>query len=283
MAGRTIPWTVLTRTMAGLALAVVAATPASAHPGIGIVMDRDGSVFYTDLTHVWRIAPDGTKSIAVRDVHTHELYLDPQGTLHGEHLWFANERWFHYTWQLTARGALTRSPQREGFRQGMSFVRDGAGRMFWYEAAPTPAIVRRSTDGRTTRFGERATFLDVRWMTATSDGAVYFTDHDDLRTLTTDGAVMTLATGLRDRADHWVGGVWLDARRRVYVAVWGGRVVKRFDPASGRVEVVARSQAPWGPSGGLAAPNGDLWLLETAEDNTVRVRRISPDGRERIF
>ena len=27
-----------------------------AHPGIGIVMDDDGNVFYTDLTHVWKIS-----------------------------------------------------------------------------------------------------------------------------------------------------------------------------------------------------------------------------------
>jgi streptogramin lyase len=120
-------------------------------------------------------------------------------------------------------------------------------------------------------------------MTAAPDGTVYFTDNGDLRKLTPDGAVVTLATGLRERADQWVGGVWLDAQGRISVALWGGRMVKRFDPASGRTEVVARSPAPWGPSGGLTAPNGDLWLLETAEDNTVRVRRIAPDGRERIF
>ena len=48
----------------------VLAGSAGAHPGIGIVMDRQGTVFYTDLTHVWKIMPDGAKSIAVRNVHT---------------------------------------------------------------------------------------------------------------------------------------------------------------------------------------------------------------------
>jgi hypothetical protein len=34
--------------------------------------------------HVWRIAPDGRKSIAVRDVHSHELAIDATGALVGE-------------------------------------------------------------------------------------------------------------------------------------------------------------------------------------------------------
>jgi hypothetical protein len=49
---------------------------AAAHPGIGIVMDSRGNVFYTDLSHVWKVEPGGAKSIAVRGVHTHELYID---------------------------------------------------------------------------------------------------------------------------------------------------------------------------------------------------------------
>lgn len=30
-----------------------------AHPGIGIVMDSKGNVFYTDLKQVWKIDPLG--------------------------------------------------------------------------------------------------------------------------------------------------------------------------------------------------------------------------------
>lgn len=268
------------RLLAGL---FFAALPAAAHPGIGIVMDRNGNVFYTDLTHVWKIAPSGAKSIAVRGVHTHELHLDAQGTLHGEHLWYANGRWAHYLWQLAADGTLTQSPPLDGFRQNHSFVRDAAGNMYWFEPGPPAAFVRVSPDGRSTRLGENSVFRDVRWLTAASDGSLYFTDAGDLRTLGPNGAVTTLAAKVREDPTHWVGGVWLDAQNRVYVAIWGARQVKRYDPATRRVEVVARSVAPWAASGGLVAPNGDLWLLETAEDNSVRVRRIARDGSERVF
>jgi hypothetical protein len=49
-------------------------------------MDSRGNFFYTDLSHVWKIAPSGAKSIALRGVHTHELYLDREDNLYGEHL-----------------------------------------------------------------------------------------------------------------------------------------------------------------------------------------------------
>jgi streptogramin lyase len=49
------------------------ALPVWGHPGIGIVEDSNGGVFYTDLKQVWRIDPAGNKSVVVRNVHTHEL------------------------------------------------------------------------------------------------------------------------------------------------------------------------------------------------------------------
>ncbi|HEV8232206.1 MAG TPA: hypothetical protein VGQ75_07650, partial [Thermoanaerobaculia bacterium] len=47
---------------------------------------------------------------------------------------------------------------------------------------------------------------------------------------------------------------------------------------AGRVEVVATSRFPWAPTGGLIAPNGDLWLLESTFTNAVRVRHIEGFG-----
>jgi streptogramin lyase len=155
--------------------------------------------------------------------------------------------------------------------------------MYWFTATPRAEFIRRAPDGSVQRLGEHATYLDVRWITATSHGEIYFTDDGDLRGVDSEGKVSTLAMNIRGAAGNWVGGVWLDTSMRVYVAVWGARKVKRFDPASGQVDVVARSAVPWGPSGGLVAPNGNLWLLETSETNSVRIRRLSPSGDERVF
>ena len=118
-------------------------------------------------------------------------------------------------------------------------------------------------------------------MTATADGTVYFTDAGDLRMVSPSGQISTLArnraagAGSVPQGQEWrlVMGLWTDGARNVYVAVYGRREVKRVS-AAGRVEVVARSRFPWSPTGGLIAPNGDLWLLESTFANAVRARRI---------
>ena len=272
-----------------VALAVVGvlclAAPALAHPGIGIVIDRRGNVFYTDLAQVWRITPSGVRTVAVPNVHTHELVLDAEGNLYGEHLWAENggTRWRHYTWKLTADGRLEKSPTRDGFLQDASFVRDAAGNMYWFSKGPTAGFTRRAPGGAIVRLGERATYRDVRWLTSSPKGEIYFTDDGDLRRLTTTGDVETLAVRVRERAGSWVGGAFLAPAGEVYVAIWGERVVRRFSPATKRVDEVSRSTAPWGPSGLTIAANGDLWLLETSESNAVRVRLIPRTGAERIF
>ena len=78
-----------------------------AHPGIGIVKDSKGNIYYTDLKQVWKISLDGSKKVVVNDVHTHELYIDPQDNLFGEHLWYNGEAantWGHYVWCLKNTG-----------------------------------------------------------------------------------------------------------------------------------------------------------------------------------
>jgi hypothetical protein len=52
-----------------ITILVLFSTHAAAHPGIGIVMDSKGNVFYTDLHQIWKIDAQGKKSIAVREVH----------------------------------------------------------------------------------------------------------------------------------------------------------------------------------------------------------------------
>ena len=54
-----------------------------AHPGIGIVKDSKGSIYYTDLKQVWKIT-NGNKTVVVPNVHTHELYVDKNDDLYGE-------------------------------------------------------------------------------------------------------------------------------------------------------------------------------------------------------
>ena len=266
------------------AFVLLSVAHAIAHPAVGIVVDRRGNVFYTDLAQVWRIAPNGTRTVAVPNVHTHELSLDAAGTLHGEHLWFdGGTRWRHYTWKLSASGVLEKSPTREGFLQDASFVRDPAGNMYWFNPGPPAGFMRRAPGGAVTQLGAGSSYREVRWLAVSAKGEIYFIDGGDLRRMASSGVVETVAFRIRERAEGWVGGLFVAPEGEVYVAVWSERVVRRFNPATKHVDVVSRSTAPWAPSGVTIAPNGDLWLVETSDSNAVRVRHIPRTGAERVF
>ncbi len=280
-----------------LAAVLLTGATAFAHPGIGIVMDSRGNVFYTDLKQIWKISPDGKKIIAVPNVHTHELYIDAQDNLYGEHLWYEGEaidKWGHRVWCLKADGTLLQIiPPREGFREDYKdffFVRDLAGNMYWADRGQPLVIRKRTPDGTIMDLCKTHDFREVRWMTVSAEGTVYLTDDDKLRRITSDGEVSTIARDLKERSfferiwgdQHNLMGLWLDAKDNVYITVNSARKVKRVS-RDGKVEVVARSSAPWSPTGGFVAPNGDLWLLEYGGNFTARARRIRRNGTEKTF
>ena len=262
------------------------ATSAWAHPGVGIVEDSKGNVFYTDLKQVWRIAPDGTKSVAVPDVHTHELCLDAEDTLYGEHLWYegdATKKWGHRVWSRTREGVIRDViPAREGFLDDYSFVRDGTGTMYWADRGATTVIRKRAPGGA---IGVHSTgpFRDVRWMTASADGIVYLVDGTRLVKIQPDGKAATLLASVTKKAlgasEHFQGGLWTGPGGSVYVAVPEDRVVLEVKP-DGSIRVAARSPMLWAAYGGMIDRRGNLWLLETSIVNAVRVRRIGKDGKE---
>jgi hypothetical protein len=81
---RLIP--LLGRAAGSIVLLLAEAAAAEAHPGVGIVQDRRGNVFFTDLRQVWGITAGGRMSVWVPGVHTHELCLAAEDSLYGEHL-----------------------------------------------------------------------------------------------------------------------------------------------------------------------------------------------------
>src|SRR5262245_11944156 len=120
---------------------------APGHPGVGIVQDSRGNVFFTDTKQVWKITPDGKKSVAVAGVHTHELCLDAKDNLYGEHLWYegdAIKKWGHRIWCRKPDGIVSDVfPAREGFLKDYSFVRDRADNMYWADRGQVTVIKKR--------------------------------------------------------------------------------------------------------------------------------------------
>jgi hypothetical protein len=274
------------RWLLGVAVAVVllGAAGAHAHPGVGIVQDREGNIFYTDLKQVWKLTREGQSSIVVPRVHTHELCLDTDNNLYGEHLWYEGDvtkKWGHRVWRLSNEGQLSDViPAREGFLNDYSFVRDRAGNMYWSDLSDKTIIRRRSWDGSIEPHA-KADFQDVRWMTATKEGILYLIDSGNLRRVSPDGKVTTVATSLSAQHPppavtserHYHMGLWTNAKGDVYVAVARERLVLKIEP-DGKSSVAARSPRGWSPSGGMFAKDGSLWLLEYDASNAVRIRLV---------
>ncbi|HEX9165401.1 MAG TPA: hypothetical protein VF862_05795 [Gemmatimonadales bacterium] len=156
---------------AALVTLLLVAAPAAAHPGVGIVMDRQGNVYYTDLTQVWRIGTDARKAVVVRNVHTHELWVDPDGTLYGEHLWYNGERentWGHRVWQRTPDGRVTDAiPSSPGFLTDYGFARDSTGTMYFVERGDSTLFRKRRGAGPVTTYAVCRDCRRIGWQYAT--------------------------------------------------------------------------------------------------------------------
>lgn len=258
------------------------ALPVWGHPGIGIVEDSRGSVFYTDLKQVWKIDVTGRKSVVVRNVHTHELYIDDQDNLFGEHLWYDGENlntWGHYVWKLSSQGQVTKIiPDTEGFREHYSFVRDHFGNMYWVDRATScQTIIKKSRDKKETKY-TKACFEKVSWLSATHDGYLYFMDKQNLKKSNPGGDVKTVGS----IPSSGTMGIWDDEDGNIYTATYEDKSIRKFSK-DGKVTVVAKTNWIWSPSGGMVARNGDLWILENSVTNTVRVERISQSGDRTLY
>ena len=285
---------------------------AAAHPGTGIVADRAGRIYFTDLRQIWRLEPGGRLTVVVPETHTHELFLDGEGNLFGEHLEYEGsaERWWTSVWRLTAAGRLSQlHPRTEGFRSAFPAVRDRLGNGYYADVnnhlRETSRIYRRSPAGAVALLaggawghrdgaGPQARFGSIGSMAAAPDGNLYVADGSSIRRVSADGHVTTISRGspLLGRAAVWFGGrsnhlmgVAADARGGVFVANHGRRSVLRVSPEGG-VRRVYRARLPWSPTGVALTPAGDLVVLEYRSGpgtQPVRVRRLAPDGRATLL
>ena len=139
------------KTLLGTVVLLLSASTLQPHPGVSIVQDSHRNVFFTDLKQVWKIAPDGAKSVAVANVHTHELYLDAEDNLYGEHLWGEGGAWRHRVWCLKRNGAMIDIiPVRDGYPMDYGLVRDGAGNTYWADRGGEQTVIKkRARDGKT--------------------------------------------------------------------------------------------------------------------------------------
>ncbi len=274
---------------------IFGSTVVEAHPGIGIVMDSAGNVFYTDLNHVWKISTNGELSIAVENIHTHELYMDEDDNLYGEHEWYegeATDKWGNYVWCLSNEGVFQKTIQDvEGFLDNNTLVRDRENSTYWAEIFDGYNMLKKQSWNGENCLVTDHYFDDIRWMYFSEhDNNLYVVDQLKIKKVTPSGDVTVLADDLKNSkfsfggvADrHYVFGLWSDEKKNIYVAVYGAGHVKKISP-NGKTTVIFESNTFWSPCSGLNAPDGTRWIMEFSKRNKTRVRKITADGKNTVY
>lgn len=236
-------------------LSLLAARAASAHPAWGIVVDPQGRVVFSEVitNSVWRVEKDGEPVRLVTGRHSHDLFLDAQGALHGEHVVYDQGRWLQSLWRL-----------------------DPSGR---FEAPSVPAmdVVRAQ------RRSEKLAAVNARvWG---PEGELYVTDGQAVRRIDPDGKVITLGgdplAGVSHGEHPRLLGLAVTATRTLLVADADHGVIREIAPGYDAVELF-RSGPLWSPAGVTFAPNGDIYVLESRPENLLMLlERIGPWARVR--
>jgi sugar lactone lactonase YvrE len=274
-------------------LLMLLAATASAHPGSGIEVDRQGVVYFTDTGKcVCKVDAQG-KLTDLPGSRFHWLGIDEVGAFADSERSFGG--WFE---RVTEKGARPCVVQCSDFP--FTFARDG--NLYYADTREGRGrIVRRTPQGRETVLARDPALESIDGITCSPDGSLYFTQSINmtnevaLRKITMAGEISTLAENFAGRepvkdppAETPAGycrGLAVDADGVVYVAATGSRRVLRITP-QGQVSTILESPAPWQPTG-IALFDGAVYVLEWSEPPAARVEerdewipRIRKVGRD---
>ena len=295
-----------------------AAATASAHPASGIVVDRTGNVYFSDLETIWRFSVEGKLTVfrpGQRGRHVHELAIDEQDNIYGADVSYnpSTKGWPSNVWKMSPAGEIsylletTENPPR-----GMSIWRDNSGNMYWVDqnnhTKTQTLLLRRTPAGIVTTLagssyghadgkGTAARFSSVGGITFGPDGTLYLTDGATIRKVSMDGTVTTVGKGLdflepADQPRFLSGlsgsltGLSVGPDGAIYASDSANRRLLKVTEG-GRVEAILRTQPPFFPNG-VAVAGGNLYVLEVGLtlpniSSGPRVRKITADGKQTIL
>lgn len=279
---------------AAVALAALTlAAPVLAHPPRGIVVARDGTVYFSDLVNVRAIGPDGTMRLlrTADGGHIHALALSADGALWGEESAYdpANGSYREGIWRRAPSGRMIwRYGPTKALERGVGLLRDRQGCTWHLDEAVQggPPLVHRKCGARPASrlFGSAADDQrfrpvlvgDLSGTALDAKGRLVFRHGGLLRRLASDGTAEVLAEGVPPGNF----GLALGPEGTVYLADWGGRRIVAVK--DGEVRTRARSEPGWAPSG-VAWRDGSLYVLEASlhlpkRRDRLRVRRIGRTG-----
>lgn len=298
-------------------LFVFLAPDIAAHPATGIVLDRTGNVYFSDLETIWKIDLNGKLSVfraGVNGRHVHELAIDDQDNIYGEDLSYVSQKFVSSVWRMTTDGKFEYLLEPTDTKPpGMSIWRDREGNNYWIDqnnhTKTQTLLLRRSPDsklitvaggafGHTDGKGTAARFSTVGGLAFGPDGNLYIADGTSVRKVSMDGTVVTVANQLDARtkddkpilfsaAYGSLAGVAVDSATNVYVADAGNRRLFRIN-RDGKADILLRTEPPYFPNGVAISPSGDIYVLEVgftlpSSWSGPRVRKITPEGRSTIL
>jgi hypothetical protein len=271
-----------------LLLFILAPLVVFCHPGIAIVKDSKGNIYYSDLFKIYKISK-GKTTVILPDIHTHELYVDAEDNLIGEDLHYdGTSKFYHTLWRLNPSGKLdTLVNRKEAFISvDYAIARDNKDNEYYIKAfstnSDTTHIYKRSVDGKETLLAT-GNFKGVTWLHPQDDGSILYVHHNNVYRLTSDGNTHLIAKKIGNEKPSFpfsgnsitVWGAWQDAAENVYVAVFSDQTVKKISP-SGKVSDYYKSDGNWAPNHGVFDNNGQLWLLESNDKNEIRAIQANP-------
>lgn len=294
------------------------APSAAAHPATGIVVDRSGNVYFSDLETIWKFSREGKLSVfraGQRGRHVHELSIDGDDNVYGSDLSYnpSTNGWIGSVWKMKPDGQITYLLEStENSPRGMSIWLDQSGNMYSVDlnnhTKTQTLLLKRTPAGVVTTFaggaygnadgkGTAAKFSSVGGMTFGPDGNLYLTDGAAIRKITMDGEVSTVRKGLdfRDGKDQprflsglsaSLTGLNVAPDGTIYATDSANRRLLKIT-TGGNVETILRTEPPYFPNG-VASFGTDLYVLEFGLtlpniSSGPRVRKISANGSETIL
>jgi len=284
------------RMLVSLMLCVLFAINLFAHPGSGIVLDKEGNIYFTDTGKgVWKIDTQGKLSFLPASKF-HWMSIDAIGSFGGSPKSFGE-----YFERVTTKSNKPSLIMCSDF----PLVVNKDGNIYYANTRPGSAkIIKRTPDGKESVFATNKIFEFINGITAGADGSLYITESSNanantIRKITMDGTISIIATFVgKDGIDlpletvpSYCRGLVVDSIGNIYVAATGSRSVLKITP-QGIITTILQTPGPWTATG-VAVFHGEVYILEwhdvTRENLEVRsawlprVRKIGVDGKQTIL
>lgn len=280
------------RTLISLMLCILVGTKASAHPGSGIVVDKEGNIYFTDTGKgVWKIDTQG-KLTYLPASKFHWMTIDAIGYFSESQKSFGE--YFERVTPQSNKPALIMCSD-------FPLVVNPDGNIYYAYTRPGSAkIIRRTPDGKESVLASNKIFQFISGIAAGADGSLYITEASNanantIRKITMNGTVSIIATYVGKSSNDlpletvpsYCRGLAVDSTGTIYVAATGSRSLLKITP-QGKVTTILQTTSPWTPTG-VAIFHGEVYVLEwhdvTPENLEVRsawiprVRKIGIDGK----